>query len=843
MLPATGMINMRDLSAWAVPADMKLLFSVVGPTGILYKNPGYDSNDFAAPDIDRSIDNNYSTSILQLPDGSPIHGTYTVYAKAKGLTATVYTRTLAFECNYTRPLSNLYMNASIADSILLVDDNTTYLFNNAAPTFSSFQWTIIPPSADTHGAYTFSSKRAQIGPNIYSGGYVALMSTTVRWSIPTVAGNEITLEDTLVGEKSLPVKNYLASKILADVFTRLDTRSNSNLSRMATQDIQNIKTEATFLLTHLNLIIGAGYDPTNVISKLNTLLAPLGLSDLVSDESGMIYPVRSGSGSGAAAEKAAIFFTEGEPSGIIGQPGDMAIDTLSADVYQRTNVWTYKMSIQGLQGNDGAKGDQGEAGPIGPIGPAGPKGDKGDLGLKGDKGDAGVDAIFATMDKYSIAVPAEYDGTAKDYSLAQSKMSLRKGAELLDISALTPTIKTYYCDVTSSPADKGIAFAVSNVVNKTAAFEVTVTYAGKDYTTKCDIAVLLKGTPGIKGDKGDTGDIGPAGAKGDTGLKGDTGAIGPAGPKGDQGAIGPIGPQGVKGDTGPAGDKFRTLSLQSKTIPEVHPTEITFSDVDLALSYIPGQQVIVSYDVGNYFIGRIKYYSPEFSNMIVVSESNVGTGTYANWKVNLLGAQGPKGDKGDTGVAGPAGPQGDQGLQGIQGIPGAKGDTGLKGDTGAVGPAGPQGLQGIQGLKGDKGDAGAIGPVGPAGPAGPQGLQGIQGIQGVKGDTGDVGPVGPAGPQGIQGVQGLKGDKGDRGFTGPTGPQGLQGIQGVKGDKGDPGTLTTMSGNGIPTGNVTPGAAGVVYFDTRYSPPKIYISYGATNTSWTAMNNTATPMT
>lgn len=68
-----------------------------------------------------------------------------------------------------------------------------------------------------------------------------------------------------------------------------------------------------------------------------------------------------------------------------------------------------------------------------------------------------------------------------------------------------------------------------------------------------------------------------------------------------------------------------------------------------------------------------------------------GSGSYADWLINIAG------------------------------------EPGLKGDTGAVGPAGPSG--------GPIGPQGPAGPVGADGPTGPQGIQGVPGANGLAGNA------------------------------------------------------------------------------------------------------------
>jgi hypothetical protein len=211
---------------------------------------------------------------------------------------------------------------------------------------------------------------------------------------------------------------------------------------------------------------------------------------------------------------------------------------------------------------------------------------------------------------------------------------------------------------------------------------------------------------------------------------------GPAGPAGPQGPAGPAGPQGTQGIQGPvgaagiAGTGYKATSTTSLSISTGSKTLTTQS----GLAYSVGARVRISYvtNSANYMDGQVSSYTA--TSMVVSVDAIGGSGTYANWNINVVGPQG---------VQGPAGPQGTAGLTGPQGPAGPAGNQGPAGPQGAQGAQGPQGLTGPQGLKGD---------IGPAGPQGIQGLQGDTGPAGVAGPQGLPGPQGPAGPQGPPGA-------------------------------------------------------------------------------------------
>ena len=113
-----------------------------------------------------------------------------------------------------------------------------------------------------------------------------------------------------------------------------------------------------------------------------------------------------------------------DPTGEIGQSGDVYINTTSGDLFKNNDgSWDLLINLVGPQGERGPKGDkgdkgdpgeqgiQGEQGPKGDKGDPGEKGDQGEQGPKGDKGDQGADGRSA----YQIAVQNGFEGTEQEW--------------------------------------------------------------------------------------------------------------------------------------------------------------------------------------------------------------------------------------------------------------------------------------------------------------------------------------------------------------------------------------------------------------------------------------------
>ena len=161
--------------------------------------------------------------------------------------------------------------------------------------------------------------------------------------------------------------------------------------------------------------------------------------------------------------------------------------------------------------------------------------------------------------------------------------------------------------------------------------------------------------------------VGPAGP---TGPQGNTGAVGATGPAGAQGTPGV---QGVPGLSGPG---YAATSNSLFTIGNGVRAFVTQS----GLAYSTGARVRASSNSNgaNYMEGLITAYSG--TGMIVNVDTTGGSGSHADWNINL---------------AGNVGATGAQGIQGVQGIQGIQGNTGNTGARGPTGPTGPSSLNGM----------------------------------------------------------------------------------------------------------------------------------------------------
>ena len=248
-------------------------------------------------------------------------------------------------------------------------------------------------------------------------------------------------------------------------------------------------------------------------------------------------------------------------------------------------------------------------------------------------------------------------------------------------------------------------------------------YTGSGYTGS-------QGTTGYTGSFGYSGSVGYAGSQGYTGS-------GYTGSQGYSGSVGYSGSKGYTGSAGNDGDLYATTSTTLLALGNSGTATLTLNNT--AVKYTIGQNIVAAYDINNIQYGTVSSYNSGTGVLTFVKTNSVGSGTYVNWTVNLLGVQGAIGYTGSLGYAGSQGYTGSVGYAGSQGYTGSFGYSGSQGYTGSVGYVGSKGDIGYVGSKGDIGYTGSVGYAGSQGVIGYSGSLGYTGSQGYSGSVGYVG--------------------------------------------------------------------------------------------------------
>jgi hypothetical protein len=153
--------------------------------------------------------------------------------------------------------------------------------------------------------------------------------------------------------------------------------------------------------------------------------------------------------------------------------------------------------------------------------------------------------------------------------------------------------------------------------------------------------------------------IGPAGPPGPPGPAGVQGNPGPQGPTGAQGPIGNTGPQGPTGAQGPGGGTgYLTSSTTSSTIGT---GSVSFICSPTNLAYSTGARARASSNGAptNWMEGAVVSYTAASGLLVINVDKVAGSGTFADWNLNIAGQPGMDGATGAQGAIGPQGPSGD----------------------------------------------------------------------------------------------------------------------------------------------------------------------------------------
>jgi hypothetical protein len=80
-------------------------------------------------------------------------------------------------------------------------------------------------------------------------------------------------------------------------------------------------------------------------------------------------------------------------------------------------------------------------------------------------------------------------------------------------------------------------------------------------------------------------------------------------------------------------DRYKTTSVTSNSVSNGSKS----FTVDLNLSYITLQEVLVVYNVSNHMHGEVTSYNPATGALVVDIKHHTGSGTYTSWSINLDG--------------------------------------------------------------------------------------------------------------------------------------------------------------------------------------------------------------
>src|SRR5215471_11165074 len=212
------------------------------------------------------------------------------------------------------------------------------------------------PPGDSNAAYSGTWNWQNTG-DASASGRVSTDQPNVWFSSTELRLNETTAPGT-------DASFYFAKVTAGDAF-RVDVKADASV--YVKFNVTGAGTDhGTWWSWPVTLDVGQGDPPTNNTPMLVTLLT-----------------------SGPQAEQ--WLNGNGAPAGTLGNVGDMYLDDLTGDVYEKTgaSVWTLRANIEGPTGATGAAGATGAPGATGPQGPPGSTGATGATGAQGPQGSTG----------------------------------------------------------------------------------------------------------------------------------------------------------------------------------------------------------------------------------------------------------------------------------------------------------------------------------------------------------------------------------------------------------------------------------------------------------------------
>lgn len=222
--------------------DVVGVFTITGPSGVIYSN-----TNFASPDIDANSSLVFNSLSIPLDtNGAPIFGDYTfeyTIRVAGEVQPGDYSLTGSFTFCYTKPVGAVEVTSNLDCAIVTSTDNTSYAVRGVNPSLSRVHKLYYPANLELSAASGSTAELTIAYPNVYTGTYTGSISTTatytftdglvVVWLITAVDETEVnseTLCDIYCGLTRL-TNEYLNAKETGD-FTRAN-KINDKLSIIA----------------------------------------------------------------------------------------------------------------------------------------------------------------------------------------------------------------------------------------------------------------------------------------------------------------------------------------------------------------------------------------------------------------------------------------------------------------------------------------------------------------------------------------------------------------------------------------------------------------------------------
>lgn len=214
LTPSPKKFNLTDNTAYSTfndaPAgtppialtNVRGMFSIQDPLGALvYKNTGYDADDFTAPDIDADVSLDFNTVDLPLTsDGDVIKGSYIISYKVDVSTySSPFEKSFTYDYQYEEPCVNIDLSYNCKTSTLTMVDNTPY-GDYFSETANPNKWEVTAPAGSGLTPANGTGKSYSVTP-IATKQWQVNMTTLAVYTYP----DGLIVSDTIKGYDSVEV--------------------------------------------------------------------------------------------------------------------------------------------------------------------------------------------------------------------------------------------------------------------------------------------------------------------------------------------------------------------------------------------------------------------------------------------------------------------------------------------------------------------------------------------------------------------------------------------------------------------------------------------------------------
>ena len=386
----TGAAVITDNTPWATlnivsPNTVAFLLYIQDPFGRnFYKNAGYDTANFSAPDFTEFATDSYSFTLPTDVTGAYITGVYTINIKVQVNQSGILTNAAGSVTQNVSPCC-AGICASISPVVTYspvavgVTDNTNYYANGGAISVAN-TLTLYPPpqsgEASQTGAYTGTPATLYFAPpsgqNPYTGVWQYGLSSILTYLDQLT--NAVTIcKITNQGSFSVvqsPICTVLCylKKYEAQVIINT-TQNQTEAGRMT-----YILTQAQGYLAMMQGGMQCGWSITSLNSIAAFIYELIGADPECDCGCGgtASQQIMNGMGGGGTPGTNGLSFRQGTgaPSGSLGVVGDSYLDNATGNVYLKTgaSTWAFTINIKGAPGSQGIPGTNGTSGQNGTSG-------------------------------------------------------------------------------------------------------------------------------------------------------------------------------------------------------------------------------------------------------------------------------------------------------------------------------------------------------------------------------------------------------------------------------------------------------------------------------------------